>query len=161
LPDHRKLILFSVVALAAWFFIEYFLLHDWLPEKIPNTPINITGLYILVGIWATFYLLFKKILKDNPEVSFFYLVTLGFLIGLLSELIFQFYKQFTFTDITPVERMQFFFYGVFGIAICAALMAFPIALNMKYKNKWWTGFAIIGVFVVAKYTAEYFGILKA
>jgi len=138
MPDHRKLILLGVLILASLYFIDYFFLSNLLPERIeiPDiTTINIRGLYLIACLWVVNYFLIKSILKKDPEMSLTYLTMFGFLIALLSEFIFQSFRQFTFSDITNVERIKIFVWGILGLPLVASGIAFSVAFDFKYKNR--------------------------
>ena len=84
MPDHRRLLLISVLVFAALLFIDHFVIQESFPELLPETLNKISGLFLIVCSWVEFYVVFKKILKqdDNNKVSVFYLTAFGCLIAL-------------------------------------------------------------------------------
>ena len=146
MPDHRKLLLICVLVLTALLFIDTLLLREYLPEHIPNTPINISGLYVFVCIEVLFHIVFRRILKQHDIVSVMYLTVFGCLIVLFSEILFQTYRQTTFDETyTDQDRIRIFLIGVIGMPIFAAALAFPIAIDVKYKKRWLTTLLNVGM----------------
>lgn len=161
MPDHRKWLLIAVVALTAWFLIDYLFVRTHLPDYIPDTPIRISGLFIFIGIMATHHFSFKKILKDNPETSFSYLVIFGGLMGLLSELLFQTYRVYTFEDETSQGKVWLLCSSVFMSTLMITCIAVSIAIDQKYKKRWLGTLVLFGCFFLIKYAGEYFGIVTS
>ena len=156
LPDHRRLLLISVLVLTALLFIDYFFIHEYLPTHIPApTPISITGLFIVISLSVVFYVVFRKILKQNSELSIVYLMVFGSLITLFSEVIFQFYRLLIMEDVTSEERMSYFLKGVIGIPVYSLVISLTIALDAKYKNRWLNTLVIVGFLVIFYYAGPY------
>lgn len=156
LPDHRKLLLISVLVLTALLFVEFFFIHEYLPEHIPDTPINITGLYLVVCFGGVQYVVFRKMHKEHPELSLSYLVIFGTLIVLFSEVIFQFFRQFTFDETyTNAERLRYFFQGVVGLSMVGGFLALMIALEFKLKNRWIHTLIIAICLIIFYYASPY------
>jgi hypothetical protein len=146
LPDHRKLLLISVLVLTALLFIDILLVHEYLPERIPDTPINISGLFLVACIWILFYVIFKRILKQHDTIGVVYLTVFGCLIVLFSEIIFQSYRQIGFTEIIADEdRLRIFLIGVLGVTAFAGMLGFCIAVELKYRKKWLTTLLYVGI----------------
>jgi len=163
-PDHRKLLLVSVLVLTAVFFIEHFFLHDeyfFLPDDLPdfisNSPLAIGGLFLALCMMVEYYIVFKWILKQDDTISLFYLAIFGCLIALFSEVIFQFYRQFEFADLTNAERMIFFLKDVLVSTALGGFIAFMEAFGLKYKKTYpyLTTLINIGFFVLFKYSFPY------
>jgi hypothetical protein len=145
MPDHRKLLLISVLVLMALLFVGRFLVYEYLPERIPGTSINITGLSIVLSYGFVQYVVFKRILKQDDSTGLFYLIIFGSLIVLFSELIFQTYRQTTYIDMENSERLRIFFIGVLGMSAYAAVLGFLIAFQLKYKKGWITTLLTVGI----------------
>ena len=79
----------------------------------------------------------------------------GALIVLFSEVIYQFYLQFTFTDITNSVRMWIFFKGLLPFTVLGSIMAFSTAYDLKYKNRWLSTLVTIGIFFILGYASPY------
>jgi hypothetical protein len=79
----------------------------------------------------------------------------GFLITLLSEAIFQFYRMLVMEDVTNEERMSCFLKGVIGIPVYTLVVSFPIALDAKYKNRWLNTLVIVGILIASYYAGPY------
>jgi hypothetical protein len=156
LPDHRKLLLISVLVLTALLFVNYFFIGEYFEEYIPGTSISITGLYLFICFGGVLFFVLRRILKTYPEISVFYLVIFGTLIALFSEVIFQFFRQFTFDETyTNAERMRTFFVGVLGMSIANGFLALMIALEFKLKNRWVHILIIAGCLILFYYASPY------
>lgn len=151
LPDHRRLLLICVLVLTALLFVDYFFIHEYLPEYIPETPIHISGLYLIVSLGGVYYFVFKKMLREHPQISIAYLVIFGALIVLFSEVIFQCCRQFTLDETyTNAERIRYFFTGVAGMSVLGGILALMIVLEFKLKNRL-LHILIIAVFLIILY----------
>lgn len=127
-------------------FIDELLLREYLPEHIPDTPINISGLYIVVCFQVLFHVVFRRILKRHDSIGVLYLTVFGCLIVLFSEILFQTYRQTTFDEtFTDQDRIRIFLIGVIGMPILAAAMAFPVAIDVKYKKRWLSTLIFVGI----------------
>jgi len=158
--------------LTALFFVEYFFLHDeyfflpdflqeLLPDDILNKPMSIGALFLVLSMFGLYKVVFKRILKQDDSISMWYLVVFGALIALFSEVIYQFYRQFTFTDIANSERILVFFKDVLVLTALYSILAFSMAYDLKYKNRWVSSFIMIGLIFLYKYVAEnYLGLMK-
>ena len=155
MPDHRKLLLISVLVLTGLLFIDIFLVHTYLPERIPNTPINISGLFLVACWWVLFYVVFKIILKQDDTISVSYLTIFGCLIILFSEIIFQSYRQVTFSEITNKERIRIFLIGVIGMPVLTSILAFKVAVELKYKNRLINTLIFIGIGLLGYFASPY------
>ena len=155
MPDHRKLLLISVLVLTALLFINFFFISEYLPEHIPDTPINISGLFWVVCIWILFHVVFKRILKQDDTISLAFLTVFGGLIVLFSELIFQTYRLTTIEDISDKEAIRSFLIAVVGLPLFSSFFAFPTALDLKVKNRALTTFVNIGIGVLLYFSAPY------
>jgi hypothetical protein len=161
-PDHRKLLLISVLVLTALFFIDYFFIRDVLPEYIPNTPVRAGGVFLFLCFLGVYYVVFKRILKKDDTISVFYLVSFGCLIALFSEAIFQFYRAFSMIDLTNAEKSWFFFKNIILATVMSCIVALVMAFEFKYKKPWirWVSTVIgVGLMIALKYGAEYLGFM--
>jgi hypothetical protein len=145
-----------VLVLTALLFINYFFIGEYFEEFIPDTPINISGLYLIVCFGSLYYFVFRKMLKEHPQLSIAYLVVFGTLIVLFSEMIFQFYRQFTFDETyTNAERIRYFFTGVVGMSIGGSFLALMIALEFKLKNRLVHILIIAGCLIIFYFAKPY------
>jgi hypothetical protein len=144
-----------VLVLTALLFIDLLLLHEFLPERIPGTAINISGLFILVCFEVLFYVVFKRILKQHDATSVAYLTIFGCLIVLFSEIIFQTYRQTTLSYLTNEDRIRMFLTGVLFLSAFAGITAFPVAVDLKYKKRWLTTVLNIGVGLSLYFASPY------
>jgi len=142
---------------------EYFFLPDFLQELLPdsviNKPMPIGGLFLFLGLWGLYYVVFKRILKQDDSISMWYLIVFGGLIALFSEVIYQFYRQFTFDDVANWERMLIFFKGVLALTVFSSIIAFSTAYDLKYKNRWISSVIVFGLLFIYKYAVEYLGLI--
>jgi hypothetical protein len=162
LPDHRKLLLISVIVLTALFFIDYFFVRENLPDYIPNTPIKAGGVFLFLCFLGVYYVVFKRILKEDDTISVFYLMVFGLLIVLFSEVIFQFYRATTLEYATNGERTLFFIKNVLLASVVSTFWALMMAFDFKYKNpliRWLSTAVGVGLIFAFKYAAEYLEII--
>jgi hypothetical protein len=160
LPDHRRLLLISVLVLTAFFFIDYFFLQDILQELFlqffADLPINvnISALLIIPFIWGLFYFVFKRILKQDDNISIIYLTMFGCLIVLFSELIFQVYRL-TMSEMTNLEKLRTFLIAVLGSAVLSGFMGFSTAVDIKIKNRLLTWVINVGTAALLYFSSFY------
>ena len=157
MPDQRKYILWGVLCLTAWFFIENSV-YKYLPEVIPQTKIRVNGALIFIGIFLTILIVFKRVLKQHPQASIGFLVVLGTLIIGISELIFQTYFQFTLPESEPTEKVLSLLSSLGISCLIGVLISLSEAVNLKYKRSG-IAFAVnivcIGVMILV---LKYFGL---
>jgi hypothetical protein len=145
-----------VLILTAASFIDELLLREFLPEHIPDTPINISGLYIFVCYEVLFQVVFRRIIKRHDIVGAVYLTVFACLIVLFSEILFQTYRQTTFDETyTDQDRIRIFLIGVIGMPVFAAAVAFPIAIDVKYKKRWLTTLLNVGIVASFYFASPY------
>jgi len=134
-----------VLALTALLFIDHFVIFEALAELLPDSRLILSGLFLMICYWVLFYVLFKRILKQDEDnkISVGYLTAFACLIVLFSQVIFQSYQQTTIAEITNEHRIRIFLIGVFGSTGSAGLFALTIALDLRLKNRWVTTLAIV------------------
>jgi len=157
LPDHRKLLLISVLVLTALLFVNYFFIGEYFEEYIPDLPvkINIQALFIVAVLWVLFYIVFKRIVKRHDNISVAYLTIFGCLIVLFSELIFQTFRVGEMEYATNPERLKSFLLGILVTPALATFMAFSTALDLKIKNRVLITAINIGTGALLFFTAPY------
>ena len=101
------------------------------------------------------YVVFKRILKQDDSTGLFYLVIFGSLIVLFSELIFQTYRQTTYSDMENAERLRIFFIGVLGMSAYSAILGFLIAFQLKYKKGWITTLLTVAIVYLFYFSGPY------
>jgi hypothetical protein len=147
-PDHRRLLLISILVLTALFFIEYFFLRDLLPEYIPYTSFKANGAFLIICLIGVYFVVFKRIIKQNPELSVGYLIVFGVLIALFSEVIFQVYRLFNFEYSTNAEKARYFFTAVLAMSAIGSIMAVNVAIDVKYNSRWINFLVIAGMLLI-------------
>jgi len=148
----------SVLVLTALFFIDFLILRENLPDYIPNTPIKVSGLYLFLCYMGVYYVVFKRILKENDTISVGYLTIFGFLIALFSEIIFQCYRVAVLTDVSNAERAWSYARSILMTSVFSSILSFMMAIDIKYKFWWarWISTIIgVGLMFAFKYAAEY------
>ena len=105
-----------------------------IPKYIPNTPINILGLLILLSILVTLIFLNKRIMQLNKSISVFHLVLIGTFVCFLAETIFQIVRQPTLQVETVGERIKYFLHGVIGVTALSVAISFFVAFQIKTKR---------------------------
>jgi hypothetical protein len=150
--DNRKTLLLAIAALTALFFARHFL-RDVLPQwvNIGEGTINVYGLMIFLSMFAVFHFTFKKILSQSPGTSIVYLIAIGCITVLFSELIFQSYV-FVAANYSVEQRsggLVYFLRNILLQPVISLVIAVPMAVQMKLKSKLLgaiVGFAMIGLF---------------
>jgi hypothetical protein len=99
---------------------------------------------------------FRRIVKQHDIVGVVYLTVFACLIVLFSEILFQTYRQTTFDETyTDQDRIRIFLMGVIGMPVFAAAMAFPVAVDVKYKKRWLTTLLNVGIVVLFYFASPY------
>jgi hypothetical protein len=98
---------------------------------------------------------FKIILKQDDTISISYLTVFGCLIVLFSEIIFQSYRQVSFSEITNEERIRIFLMGVIGMPVLTSILAFKVAVELKYKNRLINTLIFIGIGLLGYFASPY------
>lgn len=127
-----------------------------IPERIPGTPINVHGLFLITLFVVMFTLGQKSLLRLYPASSVFQLTLFGFLIGLFSETGFQLTRQFTFHDYTLNERLTYFFRGVIIIPLFAGFLSFFVAFRLKTKKPGQLALMVICFMVLLSVLVHFF-----
>lgn len=105
-----------------------------LPEKIPGTPINTSGLFLLGLNLMVLIKAEKRFLKSNKDTSIVKLTQIGTTICFLAEIAFQTIRQpFIIAD-TFDERLHYFLLGTIGGSILGATLSFLIAFQLIRKD---------------------------
>ena len=157
LPDHRKLLLISVLVFTALLFIEHFFVFILYDDVASDILYPITGLFLVFIIYLEFYVVFKRILKQDEDnkISVAYLTAFGCLIVLFSSIIFQTFRQTEFSEITNEDRIRIFMIGAPGFSIVAGIFAFSVAVDLKMKKRWLTALVYIGMGVLFYFLGPY------
>jgi hypothetical protein len=156
-PDHRKLLLISVLVFTALLFIEHFVIRNLFSYVTPDILTIIAGFYLIVVIWVEFYVVFKRIVKqdENNKVSVPYLTAFGCLIVLFSSMIFQTYRQTEFSDVANEDRIRIFMMGCPVFTIVAGIFAFSVAVDVRVKKRWLTTLINIGIVLLFYFVGPY------
>lgn len=156
-PDHRKLLLISVLIFTALLFIEHFVILILFEDVTPDTLYIITGAFLVFAIYLQFYVVFKRIVKQDEDnkIGVAYLTAFGCLIVLFSSIIFQTYRQTEFSEITNEDRIRIFMIGAPGFTIVAGIFALSVAVDVKIKKRWLTTLINIGIALLFYFAGPY------
>lgn len=152
----RNIILkFSALLLIGHLF-NYWLLYYSplnLPERIPHTPINIGGLFLIVLTVAVLIFFQKTVLKLDNQKTVFQLTLLGAPVCFISELLFQALRFPTVIADTLSQRIYYCIRGAIVVPLMCIIPSFFIAFQLKTKKTKLLLFGILIFFVL-------FGLLK-
>jgi len=116
-----------------------------IPEYIPATPLRIDGLVLVFYMVVTLIFFHKGLLKTYPDKGIFSLTCLGAFMYFLAEIIFQSIRMPTLTADSISERLYYFFYGVLGLTIFAAVFSFLVAFQLRTKRTSQLILLIVGI----------------
>lgn len=126
-----------------------------LPEYIPHTSIQISGL-LLIGLILTILILaHKRVLKLNSSTTIFQLTIAGSLICFISETIFQILRQPTLNADTLADRIYYFALGIIGITIFGTALSFLVAFQLKTKKTGQLVLFIVGFIIIVNIIKYY------
>ncbi|WP_423737172.1 hypothetical protein [Chitinophaga caseinilytica] len=155
----NKLILkYSLITLAGllvqwWLF---FFAPFAIPERIPSTPINIHGVF-LIGYLVLILILFqKRLLRAAPDRGIGYLTLQGALMAFWAELAFQLIRMPTLVAETFGERVYYCGRGTIMVSAFAAVLSFLVAFQLKTKRTGWLILLIIGVLLLVALLKQVF-----
>ncbi len=97
-------------------------------------PINIHGLALFIQMLTVIIYAEKNVLKLVPKSTIQKLTSVGTIIVLCSEIIFQTIRQVTTDADNLNERLYYFFYSVIGMTLLGALISFMVAYQLITKN---------------------------
>jgi hypothetical protein len=106
-----------------------------IPTYIPKSPINISGLSLIILITATIVFLQRKTLKFKRDISFTHLVLVGGLATFCSEIIFQAIRFQSILADTFAEKIYFALRGVIIITLLSVVISMISASFLKRKMK--------------------------
>src|SRR5690349_3752929 len=102
-----------------------------LPKTIPHTDISLHGL-VMLGLMLTVLIITgKKILKSNPTWSILSLTLFCTGVNFLDEVAFQAFRQSTYADYEPIERLTMFLSSLAGMTFVGFAISFFIAYQLK------------------------------
>jgi len=131
--------IFFVVLLIQFWLFDY---SDWkIPETIPNTNIQTSGLLIVGALMVILTSAGKQFLKISPSSSVTKLTLAGALIGFFSEFAFQIIRAFTFDS----DCFRHFWIGTLSTSACYTLIAFFESFQLKTKR---TGMLILYIVIL-------------
>jgi len=129
-------------------------------DSSPSPTISVNGL-LLVGLLLTVLILaLKSYLKTNPETNILKMTTLGAMICLSSEIIFQAIRQPFIDAQTFNEHLYYFLLGTIGTSIFGAVFSFLIAFQLKKKKTAQLVTLIIGFLIIANLVKYFFPTLE-
>ncbi len=120
--------------------------------NIYKTPINVSGLFLIVILITTLRLVIKSVIKTDPDTSIYKLTLMGTIICFLSEVVFQIVRQFTLTT----DRLYYFLLGTLGITVFGTVFSFFIAYQLKTKKTGHILLFIVGFIIIVNIIKYFF-----
>jgi cytochrome bd-type quinol oxidase subunit 2 len=105
-----------------------------IPWFIPNTPIDLRGLLLIVLLLIILITFIKSKNRHDISLSIVKLTLAGTLVCFVAELVFQFIKLLVNNDEPFNDRITDFYVGVLGITLFAAAISFLISFQIKTKK---------------------------
>ena len=101
---------------------------------ISGTPINLHGLVLTLFLIAAYWLLFRRILREDPETSIAALTITGGLAQLFSEVFFQLIRQFTYPYYTQMQHLYYYLQAIIIMTVFSVIVAFLVAYQLKQRR---------------------------
>ena len=131
------IIKFSALLLAGELFSWWLLFYSTfdIPLHIHGTPINISGLLLIILHILIIYFFQKKVLKFNRQTTVIQLTFLGGFVSFISEFVFQSIQFNTIIADTFAGKLYYACRAVIVIPIFAIFISFIIGIFLKRKAK--------------------------
>lgn len=134
--------LFKIIArysllLIAILFLDEFLIYFSginIPKYIPNTPININGLVLILIHFFLLLKALKGVLRHKAKLRIIQLTFVGFIICLISELFFQTTINIIERTESLSDRIYFILKPTFTISAIFTLISLLISFQIKAKR---------------------------
>jgi len=150
-----SLLLTSLYIIQWWLLFYYF---TNIPEYIPNTPIKVAGLLLIITVFTTIFFFQKTMLRLQPSANLIQLTGMGILLAIVTEILFQFVRQSQAT-ITLNEKLSESINAVVIMAVVIGLISFITAFKFKYPKSIWNTIFWILFFAILYILKEYTSIL--
>ncbi|GAA4334223.1 hypothetical protein GCM10023149_41450 [Mucilaginibacter gynuensis] len=134
------LILF-ITLFAQWWAIE---LSEYVPQYIPETRINISGMVIFAATLSILIFGQKEIFRRYPQFSIIKLTALGLSICAIAELDFMLFSRYVMKDFDIYNLLEVFFKMMVFDGGLAFLVAFKI-VRPKSDQFWLLIIAFLGL----------------
>jgi len=155
----RTTIRFSIFLLIGFLLEWWFLYFSGfnIPKFIPNTPIDTSGLLLLLLLILSLKIFIKKLDRQNNAYSIFELTLYGTIIGFIAEFVFQVIR-ILINSKTFKESFVDFISGLFGMTFFSAVISFLISYHIKTRK---TGMLFLFIFLslLLIYYLKYFILL--
>jgi len=125
--------LFTFIAIVLAWWIPYLSVFN-IPEHVPGTNLNITGLFLIALFIGVFISLHSSILKRDKSISIWKLTLAGIITSLVAESLFQIIRVSMLTGISLAERVKYFLIASIGVSLLAAVISFFVAFQLKTKR---------------------------
>ncbi len=131
-PLFFKSFLFLTVVTLIILAVDYnFNIHEYIAPVFPVKPL---GILIFSSMLAALIISLKKLKREQEFITMAGLIIYGTFIVFATEVVFQFARQFTFSDLGFGERLAMFFRDLTGMTFFGAVLSFFIAYHLKTKN---------------------------
>lgn len=122
-----------LVELTSWWILFYSPFN--IPTHIAKTPINISGLVLLLALSIIITQSQRETIKLNKSFTLIHLITVGGLVTFFAELVFQAIRFPTLVAETLSEKFYFTSRGIFAITLISIVISIITGTILKQKNK--------------------------
>jgi hypothetical protein len=126
-------IILLLVELTSWWILFYSPFN--IPTHIARTPINISGLFLLLTLSIIIVLSQRDTIKIKKSVTLIHLIAVGGLVTFFAELAFQAIRFPTLVAETLSEKFYFASRGIFAITLISIVISIITGTILKQKNK--------------------------
>ena len=155
LNNNSKFIIISVCSLLCGF-IASFLLRPYLPVYFPYTSFSVTGVIFGGLVITASIIISKRIYRNQGIVSYFGIILRTVFIIVLSELLFQLFRQFTMGSDSLLSRLVTIGNALLFIAIFSAIVSFLTVFHVKTKRTGYLILMIIGIYILLFFSLNLF-----
>jgi hypothetical protein len=156
----KTFIYFSLL-LTALYLIQWWLLFYYfpnVPKYIPETNINIAGLVLAITILPVVYFFLKSIYQQQRSVNLIQLTSLGILLAIVTEILFQIVRQ-SLATISLTEKILESVKAVIIMAAVIGSISFITAFKLKHPKSVWNTIFWVLFFAIVYVLKEYTSVL--
>ena len=99
------------------------------------TPINISGLLLLVLLTIILFFFQKETLKSNKQLTLIHQILISGLVIFVAELVFQTIRLSTAVTDTITEKLYAGLRGIIGITLIGVFISLVIGVIIRRKSK--------------------------
>jgi len=140
---------FRIVAISLFLiglFIS-FILETYFYDYVFNDIFNINGLILGILVITVSIIVSRYSYIEQPKSSYFQIILDVLIVTIISELIFQIFRQFTMESYSLIDRIETVGRAILIMGIFSSIVSFLTIFYMKIRNLGYLILLIIGVLV--------------